>query len=277
MCGRPPLGKGFQQRSGDQVTFIHVYGLLRAEDAFPAVLIEFCGSTSLAFNIAAFSSAHAGALWVVRRIRDDLRPSFDPDDVDCERPANFRDVRGHQRHREALADRMAIAARCDKPDDLAAAPDWFITGGVGIGRVDLKRDERPLRREPFPFGLRRLPADELAFFPRDPAIQPGHPRRVGLRELGGPDAAALFQAQRVESDEAVFSDAEIPRRLEQPPAQSRMVERRAVYLVAELTGDREAGGPAAGQPHVPHDAATEAPSGPRDVHTGETPDPIPQR
>ncbi len=107
----------------------------------------------------------------MRRIRDDLRPSFDPDDVDCERPANFRDVRGHQRHREALADRMAIAARCDKPDDLAAAPDRFITGGIGIGRVDLERDERPLRREPFPFGLRRLPADELAFFPRDPAIQ----------------------------------------------------------------------------------------------------------
>src|SRR5258708_35968601 len=197
----------------------------------------------------------------MRRIRDALRPSFDPDDVDCERPANFRDVRGHQRHREALADRVAIAARRDKPDDLAAAPDRFIIGGIGIGRVDLERDERPLRREPFPFGLRRVPADELAFFPRDPAIQPGHPRRVGLRELGGPDAEALFQAQRVESDEAVFSDAEILRRLEQLPAQSRMVERRAVYLVAELTGDREAGSPGAGPSPAPPGTARAGRSG----------------
>jgi hypothetical protein len=54
------LGKGFQQRSGDQVRFIHVYGLLRAEDAIAAVLIEFCSSTSLAFNIAALLKRACG-------------------------------------------------------------------------------------------------------------------------------------------------------------------------------------------------------------------------
>ena len=164
---------------------------------------------------------------------------------------------------------MTVAARGDKADFAAIAPDRLVARSVRVERVDFQRRELMRGRRAVAFGESRRPADEFALVPGDPAVHARHPGRIGLGELRRPDAEALFEPEREKGVIAVFAKAEVPARVDQRAPQRPVLERAAVDLIAELADHRNARDPRPNQSDVEDRSGHEGHGGVRDVLMGD--------
>ncbi len=95
--------------------------------------------------------------------------------------------------RDALADRMAIAARGGEADHAAVGKHRLVAVGVGVGGVDDERHELLARRLVL-LAQRSLATDEVGLGEVDEAREAGLGRRDVRGVLAQPGAEAFFQA-----------------------------------------------------------------------------------
>src|SRR5262249_19722305 len=142
------------------------------------------------------SAAHAAAVGIEGQTRQYLGLAPDADDVNLDRTSRRRDITVKIGHGQTLADKMAIGARSDEADPPLAQPARLEGRGVGILGSDLEGHQLALRRCLVPLLQGRVAADEVLLAKGDEPVEAAHAWCIGPGEFLGPDAEALFHAQR---------------------------------------------------------------------------------
>src|SRR4051794_40393220 len=145
--------------------------------------------------------ADAAAPRVEERLPHDPGAPPPPADVGVP-PLLLLDVRRQVRVGDRALDRVAVAAARDPAHDVAADAHGFVAQRDRARVVEHEAAQAPLDR---PL-VQRGPA-EVVLVALDAEAQPRLERRVVGGDVGGPDAVALLQAQRVDRLVAAGNEA----------------------------------------------------------------------